>query len=120
MIIGHGIDLIEIERIRRAVHRFGPHFLHKVFVPAELAYCLSKKDPAPALAARFAAKEALAKAMGTGIGQRIGWHDIEITHDQNHKPTICLGDRVARDMPKIWLSLSHTHDYALASVIIEG
>ena len=78
MILGTGIDLIEVERIRASFARFGERFLQRILRPGETAYCLAHKDPAPFLAARFAAKEAISKAFGTGIGNLLGWQDLEV------------------------------------------
>ena len=77
-VIGVGIDQIEVTRIRESMNRHGEAFLSKVFTPKEKSFCLDRKDPAPCLAARFAAKEAASKALGTGIGKEFGWLDLEV------------------------------------------
>jgi holo-[acyl-carrier protein] synthase len=81
MIIGLGTDIVEVGRIASAYAKFGESFLNRVLLPNEIAYCLAHKDPTPYLAARFAAKEAMAKAFGTGIGAELGWHDMEIVRE---------------------------------------
>ena len=78
MILGTGIDLIEVARIASSFAKFGERFVNRVLLPDEIAYCLAHKNPAPFLAVRFAAKEAVSKAFGTGIGAQLGWQDIEI------------------------------------------
>ena len=78
MIIGIGIDIIEVSRIAASYERFGERFLNRILLPNEIAYCLSHKVPGPFLAARFAAKEAISKAFGTGIGAQLGWHRTTI------------------------------------------
>src|SRR5216117_2375471 len=82
MILGSGIDIIEVARIRASYEKFGERFLNRILKPAEIAYCLGHKRPAPFLAARFAAKEAISKAFGTGIGKHLGWHDMEVGHKE--------------------------------------
>ena len=125
MIRGLGIDLVEIERIRQAHARFADRFLTRVFLPDEIAYCLAKRDPHPSLAARFAAKEAVSKAFGAGIGDRIGWHDIEVRRNANGVPSIVLHRR-GRDLlaeftaKSIHLSLTHTASHAAAVAVIEA
>lgn len=124
-VIGHGIDLVENARIARSVETFGERFLGRVFTTAEIAYCRRQADPVPHLAVRWAAKEAVGKAFGTGLGVQIGWLDIEVTRDASGRPGILLhrngaslaetaGVRVAQ------VSLSHTKDYAVASVLLLG
>lgn len=114
--IGIGNDLIEIQRIRHTVEAFHMRFLNRVFTRSECAYCLQFKDPVPRLAARFAGKEAVAKALGTGIGTQVSWHDIEILNDAQGKPVVHLSNNVERAMPhvRVLLSLSHCHTYASA------
>ena len=81
MIIGSGIDLVEIKRIKDAVDRYGPRFLNRVYREEEQAYCLRKRNSAESFAARFAAKEAAAKALGTGISQGVSWLEIEVARE---------------------------------------
>src|SRR6202051_5253959 len=91
MILGIGIDIIEVARIQASYERFGERFLNRILHPKEISYCLSHKAPAPFLAARFAAKEAISKAFGTGIGAQLGWLDIEIVRKESGGPLVlCL------------------------------
>jgi holo-[acyl-carrier protein] synthase len=125
MILGIGVDLVEVARIEQAIARHGEPFLHRIFTADEIAYCSKMKSPAPHYAARFAAKEAVSKAFGTGIGAQLGWHDIEVRREESGKPSIILhGDGAAlasaRGAREIHLSLSHTTAYAVAQVVIDG
>lgn len=122
MILGIGNDLVEVERIRALFEKKGDSFLRRIFTEKEVRYCLSHKDPAPYLAARFAAKEAVAKAWGVGIGKILSWTDIEVVKNAEGKPMVFLSDKCLEKFPKssIWLSISHTSRYALATVVIES
>ena len=93
MTLGLGIDIIEVERIHRSHEKFGDRFLQRILRPGEMEYCLSNKYPAPFLAARFAAKEAVSKAFGTGIGSQLGWQDIEVARKKSGEPYIILHDQ---------------------------
>jgi holo-[acyl-carrier protein] synthase len=124
MIVGSGIDLVEIERIQNSVDRFGERFLDRIFTKAEQAYCLRKKNAAESLAARFAAKEAGAKALGTGISQGVGWLEIEVTREPGSRPTLSFHRRAAEraahiGVRNIALSLTHSNSTAMASVVLE-
>ena len=124
MIVGSGIDLIEIERIQHSIQRFGSRFLHRVFTPAEQAYCLRKRNNAESFAARFAAKEAGAKALGTGISHGVNWLEIEVTREPSGKPGLRFHGRAAARAARLGavhaaLSLTHTRDLAMASVVLE-
>ena len=124
MILGTGIDIIEVERIRSSREKFGERFLNRILRPAEIEYCLLHKDPAPFLAARFAAKEAISKAFGTGIGAQLGWQDIEVGRKESGEPFVVLHDGgmtllAQRGGTKVHLSLSHTKSYAAAVAILE-
>ena len=124
MILGTGIDLIEVERIRSSFQKFGERFALRILVGGELEYCLSHRDPAPFIAARFAAKEAVSKAFGTGIGASIGWHDIEVRRRESGEPYVILhgkGEELfrAREATRLHLSLSHTAQHATAMSILE-
>src|SRR5213082_3946829 len=90
MILGTGIDIIEVTRIRASHEKFGERFLNRILRPVEIAYCLTHKNPAPFLAARFAAKEAISKAFGTGIGAQLGWQDMEICRKERGEPFVVL------------------------------
>ena len=125
MILGIGVDLVEVARIEQAIERHGEAFLHRIFTADEIAWCAKMKSPAPHYAARFAAKEAVSKAFGTGIGADLGWRDIEVRRDASGKPAIVLHSggadfAKARGARAIHLSLSHTAAYAVAQVVIEG
>ncbi len=115
-----GIDIIEIERIAETYKRFGERFLRRIYTDAEIAYCRGR---APQLAARFAAKEAMMKALGTGV-RGVGWRDIEIVRSRGGPPAIRLSGRAAKvaerqGMLHSALSISHSREYAVASVVIE-
>ena len=125
MILGIGIDIIEVARIKDSYERFGEQFLNRVLRPEEIAYCLSHKNPAPFLAARFAAKEAVSKAFGTGLGSQLGWQDIEIKHQENGQPWVVLQDGGKKLLEQrggrvVHLSLSHTDNYAAAMAVLES
>jgi holo-[acyl-carrier protein] synthase len=125
MILGVGIDLIEVARIRSAHSKFGERFLQRILMPGEIEYCLGYRDPAPHLAARFAAKEAASKAFGTGIGAHLGWHDLEVCRKGTGEPFWLLHDKGAQLLQAkngrvMHLSLSHTEHHATAIAILEG
>src|SRR4051812_2594007 len=90
MSLGIGIDIIEVGRIASSYERFGDRFLNRILHPNEISYCLSHKTPGPFLAARFAAKEAISKAFGTGIGAQLGWQDMEICRKDSGEPYVVL------------------------------
>ena len=124
MIIGSGIDVVEIGRIRQSVDRFGQRFLDRVFTKAEQAYCLRRRNAAESLAARFAAKEAGAKALGTGISRGVSWLEIEVVREPGRRPTLRflggalkIADRLG--VVGIALSLAHTGEISVASVVLE-
>ncbi|MDR2463051.1 MAG: holo-ACP synthase [Verrucomicrobiales bacterium] len=124
-ILGTGLDLVECDRIRASVEKFGEQFLAKIFLPAERDYASRQRFPHRHLAARFAAKEAVSKAFGTGIGPRLGWRDIEVRRDADGQPLIQLHANGAellrrRGGGRLILSLTHTEHYAAASVILTG
>jgi holo-[acyl-carrier protein] synthase len=125
MIIGSGIDLVEIGRIQHSVDRYGQKFLNRVYTMAEQAYCLRKKNAAESLAARFAAKEAGAKALGTGISYGVNWLEIEVVREPSGRPTIQFHGRAAEIAARLGvaraaLSITHTADLAMASVVLEN
>jgi holo-[acyl-carrier protein] synthase len=125
MILGLGIDIIEVERIKSSYERFGDLFVNRILHPNEVKYCLSYKEPAPFLAARFAAKEAISKAFGTGIGVELGWHDMEIARKESGEPYVILhegGQKLlhGRGARTVLISLSHTQAYAAAVAILES
>ena len=121
--IGVGIDQIEVARIRESMDRHGEAFLSKVFTPKEKSFCLDRKDPAPCLAARFAAKEAASKALGTGIGKEFGWLDLEVEKGENGQPFAVFSDQVQslleqKNAGSALLSLSHLDGFASAIVVL--
>ncbi|HEX4321540.1 MAG TPA: holo-ACP synthase [Acidobacteriaceae bacterium] len=125
MLIGTGIDLTEIPRIRNSMERFGDRFLNRIFTARERAYCLRKKNAAESFAARFAAKEAAAKALGTGISFGVTWLEIEVTREPSGRPGLAFHGRAAEIAARLGvthaaLSLTHTGAMAMASVALEG
>ncbi|MBX3746004.1 MAG: holo-ACP synthase [Verrucomicrobiae bacterium] len=125
MILGTGIDIIEVSRMTAMVERFGDRFLRRVLVAREIEYCQGHVKPGPHIAARFAAKEAVSKAFGTGIGASLGWGDIEVAHRPTGAPMIVLHGRgrdlmTSRGARELHVSLSHTEHYAAAFALLEG
>ncbi len=125
MVLGLGTDLIEIDRIERSYQRFGQAFLHRVYTPGEIAYCMAKKNYAESLAARFAAKEAGAKALGTGISRGVHWREIEVRRLPGQRPELHLHGRAAEIAARLGirhlsLSLSHSRTTSIAVVVAEG
>jgi len=125
MILGLGIDLIEVARIQASHERFGERFLNRILLPSEISYCLSYKAPGPFLAARFAAKEAISKAFGTGIGAQLSWQDMEVGRKESGEPFVILhggGQKLFQERggQRLLISLSHTQNYATAVAILEG
>lgn len=121
-VFGIGIDVVEVERIASAIQRHGEPFLAKIFTAAEREYCESRKNPAMHYAARFAAKEAVSKALGTGIGGNAGLHDLEIIHDAAGAPKLQLSGAAEtfakqHGITDIQISLTHARDYAAANAI---
>ncbi len=121
-IFGIGIDVVEVARIASAIERHGEPFLARLFTPAERAYCESRKNPAPHFAARFAAKEAVVKALGTGIGAHAGWLDLEIVRNEAGAPRLALAGAAAdfagrNGICEIQISLTHTKEYAAANAV---
>ena len=114
MITGSGIDIIEIERIRKAIERWGDHFLNHIFCMEEIEYAQKHKDPFQHFAARFAAKEAIIKALN--LDAPVLWKDIKILNNHNGKPFCLLDKKDFKD--RILISISHTKNYAVASAII--
>ena len=125
MILGVGIDIIEVARVKASYERFGERFLNRLLRADEIAYCRSHKQPAPFLAARFAAKEAISKAFGTGIGAQLGWQDMEIRRKESGEPFVVLhgkGEKLfkACKAKRLLVSLSHTQNYAAVTAVLEG
>ena len=124
MIVGTGIDIAEVPRIEASIARFGNRFLHRIFTEAEIRYCESKANRVERYAARFAAKEAAMKAIGTGWNHGVTWRDVEVRRQPGGRPTIAFHGKAAEFAAKlgaihIALSLSHTKEYAIAQVILE-
>lgn len=123
MIFGIGIDVVEVERVESSIAQFGDHFTSKLFTEAERDYCESQKRPAIHYAARFAAKEAVAKALGTGIGKDLAWLDMEIRRRESGEPEVYLsgaGEKYAQanQLTQIKISLTHARHYAAANAVI--
>jgi holo-[acyl-carrier protein] synthase len=125
MIVGTGIDIAEVERIAEAIERYGDRFLERIFTEGERRYCESKANRLERYAARFAAKEAAMKALGTGWSQGVRWQDIEICREPGGRPTIKFHGKGAEfaarlGASRVALSISHTLEQAIAQVILEG
>lgn len=122
MILGIGTDIVEIQRIRHVIQRYESRFLNRLFNVSEQNYCLSKKDPALHFSGRFAAKEAIVKALGTGFTSGIEWKDFEIIPDAKGKPSVFFSRKIQLQFhsPLLHLSISHCHFYATAFVIWES
>lgn len=116
---GIGSDIIEIERIKRSISKLGKKFLEKLFTEQEIDYCQKHKLSQRHFAGRFAAKEAIAKALGTGIGEHLQWHDIEILNNSFGKPEIFLSKKAFErfNKPNLLISISHCKAYATATAI---
>lgn len=125
MIVGLGVDISEVDRIREAISRHGQRFIERVFTPAEIAYCNRHRNRAERFAARFAAKEAAMKALGTGWSHGVRWVDIEVTRMPSGQPTLSLhgaareiGERLG--LRRASLSITHSGNTAFAQVIFES
>ncbi len=121
MVLGIGIDIIEIERIKESVEKFGNRFLNKIFTEVELQYSLSKKNKYQHLAARFAAKEAIAKALATGWSKGFRWKDIEIFNEKSGMPNVKLKGNLAEFLGKdkaLKITMSHSNHYVTCFAII--
>jgi holo-[acyl-carrier protein] synthase len=124
MIVGTGVDLIEIERVKAAHEKHGERFIKRLFTDQEAAYCLKKKDPYPSLAGRFAAKEAVIKSFSHGFGGRWKWVQIEVVREMSGKPTIRLSGileklRLERGINAVHLSIAHSKRDATATILLE-
>jgi holo-[acyl-carrier protein] synthase len=125
MVIGTGIDVVEIERVARSIERYGSRFLERVYTAAEIAYCQRKRrNAAESFAARFAAKEAGAKALGTGIGFGVTWRELEVGREPAGRPLLLLHGRAAEiaaflGVRRSSLSITHTRTQSMALVILE-
>jgi len=124
MIVGMGIDIIEVPRVEAAIARFGTRFVQRVFTDAEIRYCESKQNKFERFAGRFAAKEAALKAIGTGWKLGVAWRDVEVSREPSGKPTIAFSGKAAEFAKRLGvrrasLSISHTAEQAIAQVILE-
>lgn len=125
MIVGTGVDITETARIEQALQRHGERFSKRLYTPQEIAYCEQFKNRAERFAARFAAKEAAFKALGTGWREGVRWLDVEVTHQPSGKPELVLTGRAAEiaralGVTRTAVSLSHSNHYAIAQVIFES
>jgi len=124
-ITGLGVDLVSIPRMRTTIERWQDRFVERVFTETEIAYCRARRDPTPHFAARFAAKEAGFKALGTGLTMGVHWRELEVRREREEAPTLVLSGR-AREIglgkggSRMLLSLPHDGDYALAQAILVG
>jgi holo-[acyl-carrier protein] synthase len=123
-VLGIGVDLVECARIQHSIDRFGERFLHRVFTDGEVAYSMSMKVPARHLAARFAAKEAVSKAFGTGIGKAMGWRDIDVQKKASGEPFLVFSGSAGelaktRGVTNALITLSHTDHHAIACIVLE-
>ncbi len=121
MVFGLGVDIIEIERIKESVDKYGDGFLSKIYTKTELDYCLSKANKYQHLAARFAAKEAVYKALTTGWHEKAGWQDIEIINEPNGMPQVNLKGKLETFLSNdksLKISMSHSRDYVTCVAII--
>ncbi|MFB3917902.1 MAG: holo-[acyl-carrier-protein] synthase [Terriglobales bacterium] len=124
MIVGTGIDIVEVPRIAAALKRFGQRFVERLFTPAEIRYCDSKHNRAERYAARFAAKEAGMKAIGTGWRGGVSWRELEVRNQAGGRPALTYSGKAAEfaarlGVKRVSLSLSHTEQHAIAQVILE-
>ena len=124
-IVGIGVDIVEIARFDGAMQRQGQKLLDRLFLPSEQAFCQPQHEPARCYSARFAAKEAVSKALGTGIGAELGWHDIELGRKDTGAPFITLHGRGAetatrKGITEVLITLSHSEHYAVAIAIATG
>jgi holo-[acyl-carrier protein] synthase len=124
MIYGIGVDLVEIDRMERAITRSGPRLVERLYTADERAYCGTKRFPYPCFAARFACKEAFLKALGTGLRKHMRWRDIEVRRDPLGKPFLHLHGYLrkrctAAGIRRVHLSLSHSASHAVAQVVLE-
>ncbi len=122
---GIGVDLTRIPRLREVVARWNDRFLQRVFTEQELEYCRRRRDPIPHLAARFAAKEATLKALGTGLRMGVKWRELEVRRERGQAPTMVLSGRCraiaeAKGGRRVLLSLTHDGDYAMAQAMLIG
>ncbi len=124
MIVGTGVDIIEVERVAEAIERYGERFLRRIYTAGEIKYCQSKRNSSERFAARFAAKEAAFKAIGTGLRMGVAWKEVEVRREPSGRPSLnfsgaAAAHAVALGMKRASLSISHTAELAIANVILE-
>ena len=124
-VCGVGVDLVKIPRMREVIARWDERFLRRVFTEQEIAYCRARRDPVPHFAARFAAKEAGMKALGTGLRLGVKWRELEVRRERGQAPTMVLHGRsralaLAKGGDRVLLSLTHDGDYAMAQAMLIG
>jgi holo-[acyl-carrier protein] synthase len=125
MIVGIGIDIVEVQRVAAAIDRFGERFLKRIFTAAEIQYCDSKPNRTERFAARFAAKEAGLKAIGTGWRRGVAWTEVEVCRQPSGRPILMFHGRAGQfadglGVKQAFVSLSHTAEHAIAQVVLEG
>jgi holo-[acyl-carrier protein] synthase len=125
MVLGTGIDIVNIERIERVMTRWGDLFLHRVFTEREIQWCQKRNRPSECFATRFAAKEAFLKAVGWGLRNGIQWTDMEVENDRMGKPSLTIHGKAKEVLQTLriqnaLLTLSHDRQYAVAHVLLEG
>jgi len=125
IVCGIGVDLVHMPRLRAAIERWQDRFLHRVFTPGEIAYCQARRDPVPHFAARFAAKEAGLKALGTGLRLGIRWQELEVLRERGQAPVLQLSGRsreigLSRGGDHMLLALTHDGEYAMAQAMLMG
>ncbi len=121
MVIGIGIDIIEIDRIKASIDKYGNHFLQKIYTETEIKYCQDKSNKYQHFAARFAAKEAVFKALSTGWNKEVGWQDIEIKNEPSGMPIVKLKGKLKsflNEEKSLKISMSHSRDYVTCVAII--
>ena len=120
MIEATGIDIVEIYRIKEAINRYGDRFTSRIFTPWEIQYCRAKINPVLSFAGRFAVKEAVFKAIGTGFAEGVKWKSVEVVNDPGGQPKVRLGKAIRDHIgdKNVLISLSHTKDHAIATAIL--
>ncbi len=121
MIIGIGVDIVEIDRFKSLTERWGERLLNRIFTQQEIDYCLSKRNPYQHLAGKFAAKEAISKAIATGWSGIFRWKDVEVLNDESGKPVVIIHNQLKEHFNSclFYVSISHSLNYAVSFVVIE-
>ena len=122
MVRGIGVDIMEIQRVQKSMDGLGDAFIQKIFTPDEIRYCQSKNNAAQHFAARFAAKEAVSKALATGWRGEFAWKDVEVMNDELGQPHVTLFGKLKETLARssVFVSLSHSESHVVAMVVIEG